>query len=72
MDQSSAVSGKDDPHIPSASARPIEKIKNFTTWTCIATTKNVNFYNFKSATTSCGAKQSAFAINEDAPDHVPI
>jgi hypothetical protein len=52
-----------DPHLPSSSSRPVWKIKSYATWNSKAYLENIQVSNFKSATTVCGAKQSAFAIN---------
>ena len=47
--------GKDDPHIPLAFERPVYKIRSYATWNSKAVIKNVNFINFKSEKTACGA-----------------
>lgn len=40
--------GKEPPHIPMASARPVFKAKSYSTWSSKATLDNVHFFNFKS------------------------
>ena len=71
MSFQSIRSGK-PPHIPSASKRPIYKIKNYETWNTYAVIDTVNFLNFKSDSTACGAKQTVFGINDFAADMTPI
>ena len=47
-------------------------IESYSTWFLTPSINNVNFVNFKSELTSCGAKQSIFTINPKAYDLVPI
>jgi hypothetical protein len=61
-----------DWHIPSASKRPIHKIKSYATWISTGFLDNVQISNFNSATSACGSRQTAFAVNEYQADHVPI
>lgn len=69
---SSFVRKDKDPHNPSASARPVHKIKSYHTWNGKAITKNTTFKNFKSELTACGQQQSLFGINYSASDLIPI
>jgi hypothetical protein len=64
--------GKEDPHIPTKSPRPVYKIKSYATWNSKAVIKNVNFINFKSEKTACGAAQSVFGVNFSAADLIPM
>jgi len=61
-----------DFHVPMTSSRPVWKISSYATWNSKAYLDNVQVSNFKSANTSCGAKQSAFAMNFSQPDQIPI
>ena len=61
-----------DWHIPAASPRPIYKYKSYATWISTGFLDTVQISNFKSATTACGSRQTAFAINQFQADHVPI
>lgn len=49
------VRGSKDPHNPAKSPRPIYKVKTYGTWNSKAVINNVNFHNFKSEFTACGA-----------------
>jgi len=60
------------PHNPSASARPVYKIKSYHTWNGKVITENTTYNNFKSELTSCGGQQSVFAITHYGSDLVPI
>lgn len=68
----SFVRSPKDPHNPSASARPVYKLKSYATWNGKALIESTTYYNFKSATTRCGEQQSVFGLNKSAADWVPI
>jgi hypothetical protein len=61
-----------DWHIPASSPRPIYKYKSYASWFSTAFLDTVQILNFKSAKTACGSRQTAFAINFSAADHIPI
>jgi len=47
--------GEKDPHNPKQSPRPVYKSKTYATWNQKAVIESVNFINFKSEKTACGA-----------------
>jgi hypothetical protein len=51
---SSFVQKGKTPHNPSASARPVYKLKAYATWNGKAIIESTTYHNFKSATTACG------------------
>lgn len=66
------LQGGKDPHNPSASKRPVYKAKTYATWNNKAVIENVNFHNFKSENTACGAGQFVFGMNRFGSDLIPM
>lgn len=68
-----ACVGEKDAHITSISKRPIYNTKTDAIWQGKVEMNNVNFLNFKSTSTACNARQSAFGLSPRySPDQIPI
>ena len=60
------------PHITSKSSLPMYKIKSYGAYNVVTNYKDVNFGNFKSNFTSCGARQTVFGLNPSSSDYIPL
>ena len=67
----SANHGGKEFHITMASALPMRKVKSYGAFYASNLDERVEFINFPTNKTLCGAKQRLFGLVESASDHIP-